>query len=121
MGKGRILLVDDEVEIRGFLQDYFEDRDYDTVVASDGLEGVEKFESGSFDLVLLDMMMPKLQGIDVLKRIKEAKPEQRVIMLTGVKEESMIEKAKALGCDHFMNKPVRLQELEERVNECFAN
>ncbi len=120
MARGKILLIDDEIEVREFVKDFFEDRDFNVEVASDGLEGIEKFEKGQFDLVVCDMLMPKMIGTGVLKKIKEIKPEQKVIMMTGVKEDSMVEKAKALGCHHYLIKPVRLSELDARVSECFS-
>ena len=117
----RILLIDDEIAIRQFMQDYFEDRDYQVEIAGDGLEGVEKFEKGEYDLVLCDMMMPKLLGIEVLRRIKTKKPNQNVIMITGVKEESMVAKAKQIGCKFYLNKPFSFSDLEARVSECFQS
>lgn len=119
MARGKILLIDDEIGIRGFLQDFFEDRDFLVEIAGDGAEGVEKFKGGSFDVVVCDMLMPKLIGIEVLKRIKAIKPDQRVIMMTGVKEQSMMDKAKALGCHLYLVKPVQLKDLEAQISECF--
>lgn len=119
MARGRILLIDDDSGICGFLQDFFQDRDFDVEVAADGAEGFEKFKKGKFDLVLCDMLMPKMLGTEVLRRIKESNPNQRVMMMTGVTEKSMAEKAKALGCQLYLTKPVQLTELEARVAECF--
>ena len=116
----RILLIDDELDIRSYMQDHFEDRGYQVDTAGDGLEGVEKFEKNPYDLVVCDMMMPKLIGIEVLRRIKQKKADQRVIMLTGVKEESMVARAKELGCLHYLIKPFSLRTLEEKVAECFG-
>jgi DNA-binding NtrC family response regulator len=115
----KILLVDDEIEIRGFMQDYFEDREYQVSTASNGEEALKLFEKESFDLIVCDMLMPKMIGVEFLRRVKEKKPDQRVIMMTGVREESMMEKAKALGCLHYLNKPVRLSDIEAKVAECF--
>ena len=114
-----ILLIDDEVPIRSFMQDFFEDRGFNVETAGDGVEGVEKFQKGTFDLVITDMLMPKMIGLEVLKRIKALKPDQRVMLMTGVKEESMKQKAKDLGCYLYLTKPVQLTELEARVAECF--
>ncbi len=116
----KILLVDDEIEIRQFLQVYFEDRDFTVEIASDGVEGFEKFQKGGFDLVVSDMLMPKMIGTELLRKIKETKPDQRVIMMTAVKEDSMVQKARALGCQHYLTKPVRLADLEAKVSECFS-
>ncbi|MBI3316709.1 MAG: response regulator [Candidatus Omnitrophica bacterium] len=119
MARGTILLIDDEIDIRGFLKDFFEDRDFNVETASDGAEGVEKFKKGKFDLVVSDMLMPKLIGLEVLRQIRAAKPDQRVIMMTGVKEESMMAKAKELGCHDYLTKPVQLAQLVEKITECF--
>lgn len=121
MARGKILLVDDEAEVREFLKDYFEDRDFDVSVACNGEEGLEEFRKQAFDLVVCDMLMPKMIGLEFLKRAKEIKPEQKIILMTGVKEDSMVEKAKALGCHLYIFKPVRLKEVEARVLECFPN
>ena len=120
MAGGKILLIDDDLGIRGFLQDYFEDREYNVETASDGLEGLEKFQkSGPFEIIVCDMLMPRMIGLEFLKQVKKLKPDQRVIMMTGVKEASMVEKAKALGCHLYLNKPVSLADIEARVAECF--
>ena len=111
-------MIDDEMEIRGFLQDFFEEKEYQVEAARDGLEGWEKFQAGQYDLVVCDMMMPRMIGLDVLKNIMTVKPDQRVIMLTGVKETSLVEKAKALGCKFYLNKPFGLQDLDMKVKEC---
>lgn len=114
-----ILVIDDDFTIRDFLRDFFEDRDFNVEMAENGLEGWEKFQKGTYALVVCDMLMPKMIGLEVLRRIKEKMPDQKVIMMTGVKEESMVEKCKQVGCHLYLNKPVRLAELEARVLECF--
>lgn len=121
MALGKILVIDDEPGIRDFIKMYFEDRDYDVDIAADGQEGVEIFAKGSYDLVLCDMLMPRMLGIQVLERIRAQKPDQKVIMMTGVKDETMVAKAKALGCHLYINKPVKLNELEASVAECFSS
>ena len=119
MAKGRILLIDDEPGVREFLKDYFEDREYDVDIAEDGLAGVEAFKKATYDLVVSDMLMPKMIGLEVLRNIKAINPDQKVIMMSGVKEDSMMAKAKDLGCKFYINKPVRMAEVEERIQECF--
>ena len=119
MAHGTILLIDDEETVRVFLKDFFEDRDFNVETASDGAEGWEKFQKGAYDLVLCDMLMPQMIGLEVLKRIKNLKPAQRVIMLTSIKEDSMRQKTEALGCHLYLNKPIRLTDLEIKVLECF--
>ncbi len=117
----KLLLVDDEIEIRGFLQVYFEDRDFEVSIACDGEEGLALFEKGDFDLIVCDMMMPKMIGMEFLRRVKAKKPSQKIIIMTGVKEESMMDKARALGCEHYLTKPVKLADLQAKVEECFGS
>lgn len=119
--QGKILVIDDDPGIREFIKMYFEDREYNVDIAADGQEGVDLFAKNSYELVLCDMLMPRMIGIQVLERIKTAKPDQKVIMMTGVKDETMTAKAKSLGCLLYLNKPVKLQELEARVTECFPS
>lgn len=117
--RGKILVIDDEETIRDFVKLFFEDREFDVTSAFDGQDGVEKFDKESFDLVVCDMLMPRMIGINVLKYIKEKKPEQKVIMMSGVREDTMVETAKKLGCYLYLNKPVRLSDLEAKICECF--
>ncbi len=120
MAAGKILIIDDDAGIREFLKMFFDDRDYDVEIAFDGQDGVEKFQKNSYDIILCDMLMPRMIGTQVLKAIKEIKPDQKVIMMTGVKEDSMVSAAKALGCHLYLTKPVKLTELETCVAECFG-
>ncbi len=117
----KILIIDDEETVRFFLRDFFEDRDFDVELAGDGAEGLAKFTQGSYDLVLCDFLMPKMLGIQFLAKARELKPAQRVIMLTGVKEASLVEKAEKLGCHFYLQKPIRLAELEAKTKEALAD
>ena len=119
MAGKNILVIDDEASIREFIKDFFEDRGFNVEIASDGIEGIDKCLKGEFDLVLTDMLMPKLIGLEVLRRIKAARPEQKVIVMTGVKERSMADRAKEIGCHSYLTKPIQLAELVKRVAECF--
>ena len=121
MARGKILIIDDEIEVREFFQDFFEDRDFEVTAASNGRRGVEIFGQGEFDLIICDMMMPGMIGLEVLEHVKKIKQDQRIIMLTGVSEKSMVERAEALGCSHYLNKPVSLDALEKQVNACLES
>ncbi len=118
MGRGKILVIDDEETIRDFVKMFFEDREFDVTSAFDGQDGVEKFDKEPFDLVVCDMLMPRMIGLNVLRHIKEKKPDQKVILMTGVREETMMETAKKLGCHHYLTKPVMLSDLEAKIFEC---
>jgi len=115
----KILVVDDDPGVREFVADWLEEHGFDVETAEDGEDGFEKFKNGIYDLVMSDMIMPKMIGNEMLRRIKEVKPEQMVVMLTGVKEDSMVARAKALGCHFYLNKPFRLEDLTRQIKECF--
>lgn len=120
MAAGKILIIDDDEGIREFLKMFFEDRDYQVDTAPDGLRGWNQYQEGQYELVLCDMLMPQMIGNQVLERIKQKNPDQKVIMMTGVKEDSMMATAKKLGCHFYLTKPVKLAELEARIAECFG-
>ena len=119
MARGKILLVDDEIGVRSFFQDYLENCNFDVVTAEDGIEGLRLFKKGQFDLVISDMMMPGMIGMDLLKSIKAIKADQKVVMMTGVNEDSMKQKAKDLGCLDYITKPLRLADVEEKITRLF--
>ena len=79
----KILIVDDDAELRANLSEILRGAGYYTDEAASGKEAIEKITSKDFDIALLDLMMPKMSGIDVLKEIKKIKPKIRVIMITA--------------------------------------
>lgn len=91
--KGRILIIEDEKSIRSFTKKTLEEIGYEVIEAVDGIEAIEiyKREKDNLDLVILDLILPKLNGIDVFKRIKELNPAQKVIISTGYGLKSHLE------------------------------
>ena len=83
MSLGKILVVDDEPEVRRLLQDFLSDRGYEVLLAADGLEALASFGANRPDLVLLDIAMPGMDGVEVLKQIAMIDPAVRVIMVTA--------------------------------------
>ena len=113
MGK-RILLVDDEPLILKGLKYTLEQEGYETESAMDGEEALAMFESGNFDLILLDVMLPKLDGIAVCQRIRE-KSDVPIIMLTAKGED--MDKILGLdyGADDYITKPFNILEVKARI------
>lgn len=112
-----VLVVDDNQENLELLQAYLEDMDCETIPAKDGLEALEIIGRGAPDLILLDVMMPKMSGFEVCKRIKND-PQTRdlpVIMVTALNEFGDIERGIDSGTDDFISKPVNKLELLTRV------
>jgi len=112
-----ILVVDDNQENRELLQAYLEDVDCLTVPANDGLEALDIIKKDPPDLVLLDVMMPKMSGFEVCKRIKNdpKTTDIPVIMVTALTEFGDIERGIDSGTDDFLSKPVNKLELLTRI------
>lgn len=110
-----ILVVEDEVKITRFIKKGLEMEHYTVEVAYDGEEGLAKAEINNYDLIILDIMLPKMDGFDVCKKLREAKIETPIIMLTA---RNMIEdKIKGLdaGADDYLIKPFAFGELLARI------
>jgi len=116
--KGRILLVDDEEIVLRSCQRILGD-DYDIDVARDGLAALGKVNEKDYDVLVLDIKMPKMDGIEVLRRVKEARPDIDVIMVTGLHEITTAVKAMKLGAFDYLPKPFEPEELEMTVARAF--
>ena len=112
-----ILVIDDERGYREFYRYLLEPLGYSVELAEDGQEGYEMALKHSYDLILLDVHMPKMTGPEVLKRIKEARPNQPVIIFTSSSDPSYAfeSKAKELGAMDCLYKPVELEELLKMI------
>ena len=109
-----ILLVDDDSSIVDMLTGYLIKEGYTVTTASNGEEGITKFHSGRFDLVIVDIMMPKLDGIEMIKIIRESSPIPILIMSA---KDNDIDKAIGLGfgADDYVTKPFSLIEMTARI------
>jgi two-component system response regulator VicR len=112
--KKRILIVEDEKDIAEILQYNVCKQGYEAEVANDGEKGLALALSGTFDLILLDVMLPKTDGFTVCKKIRE-KSNVPIIMLTAREEEVDKVLGLELGADDYMTKPFSLRELMARV------
>lgn len=112
-----VLLVDDNQQNLELILAYLDDLGCRTVTATDGLEAMQKVESEKPDLVLLDVMMPRMSGFEVCQKIKSdpASRDTAVIMVTALNEVPDYERAVESGTDDFLSKPVNKIELLTRV------
>ncbi len=116
---GRILVVDDEeIVIRSCLR-ILGDDDYEVEAVRSGIEALEKIEDGIVDVLILDIMMPKMDGIEVLQRVKEAHPDVDVIMITGLSEIETAVQSMKLGAFDYLHKPFDPDELKLVVERAF--
>ena len=117
MTTSRILIADDNAQNRELLEALLAKIDCDTEFAIDGQDTLNKVESFKPDLILLDVMMPKLNGFEVCRKLKGNPITSRImiLMVTALSELGDIERAVAAGTDDFLSKPVKSLELQKRV------
>lgn len=115
----KVLLVDDEEDFVTTLSERLQIRDIVTLVATDGDQALDIMESDQPPVVVLDVMMPGIGGIEVLQQIKRDYPATQIILLTGqgITESGM--KAMRLGAYDFLMKPVKIEELVAKLNGAF--
>jgi two-component system, OmpR family, response regulator len=111
----RILLVDDEQPIQTLLSFPLQRDGYEVVQASDGREALARFSEQSFDLVVLDLMLPRMDGLEVCKRLRAKGSTVPIIMLTAKSEEIDKVLGLELGADDYITKPFSMREFRSRV------
>ena len=114
----RILIADDNAQNRELLEALLAKIDCETEMAIDGQDTLNKVDSYHPDLILLDVMMPKLNGFEVCRKLKADPKTSRImiLMVTALSELGDIERAVAAGTDDFLSKPVNSHELQRRVS-----
>src|SRR5574338_367704 len=113
--KTKILIVEDEPAMVAGLRDNFEYEGYDVISAEDGVSGLDKALQDNPDLVVLDVMMPHMSGLDVCKQLKAKRPSVPIIMLTARGQEIDKVVGLELGADDYVTKPFSVRELMARV------
>ncbi len=117
MDNDKVLIVDDDESIRELFECIVEDLGYNCDTAADGQEGVEKVKQQSYKLVFLDIKMPKLNGIETLKQIKQINSATVVTMMTGFSVDDLVEEAMSLNASDVLYKPFDVETLEEVINK----
>ncbi len=111
----RILVAEDEADMAMGLRDNLQFEGYEVIVAADGEAALQAATSQSPDLILLDLMMPKMSGLDVCRRIREAGLGMPILMLTAKSQEIDIVRGLEVGADDYVTKPFSIRELLARV------
>lgn len=122
----RILIVDDELYLRELYEEVIQSAGYEVETALDGREGLEKIRTGNFDLVLLDVMMPELDGIGVLQKLsnEEPKPSKMpvIVICTNLSHDPVINEAKKLGAREYIVKAdVVPDQIIEKIKELLSS
>jgi CheY-like chemotaxis protein len=116
-----ILVVDDETDIRTVVGELLTSHGYKVVQAKDGAEALMLLSKSRFDLMVLDIMMPKMDGYQVMNALKSINPELPVVMLTSKAEQPDVWKGYVKGCHYYMTKPFRVDTLIRAVNYLLTN
>lgn len=113
----KVLVVDDQLGVRRLLYETFREDQHEVEMAGNGKEALQILEKFDPDLILMDMKMPGMNGIDTLRQIRSFNNEVGVIMMTAYGDAQNMEQARDLGVLYYMSKPFDLFEMRDRVRE----
>jgi DNA-binding response OmpR family regulator len=111
-GTNHILVVDDESDVRELLSKFLTRRGYEVNTASDGMAAIEAIRDSRPDIVLLDIRLPKIDGLSVLQRLRDESENVAIITMSGVADEETARRSLELGAADFITKPFNLPYLE---------
>ena len=115
--QARILVVDDNADLLRTLALILKRSGYTVDIAEDGVSAVEKFKSHNFDLALMDIVMPRMDGVEAFRRIRENKPGARVILMTAYSDDELIRSALDQGAYSTIYKPIDIAKMMNLINE----
>lgn len=115
MPKSKILIIDDEPNVCQFIGEFLEFKGYEISSAYSGEKALALLGDNSFDLILLDLIMPGMNGLEVLEEIKRTEKDIPIIIVTGVKDKKVAADALKMGAIDFITKPIDLDVLEESI------
>jgi DNA-binding response OmpR family regulator len=113
----RILIIEDDAEMRSLLQEFFKGEGFETDEVSNGLEGLKKLRLESFDLVITDIRMPGLTGLDILPAIRRLQPLAFIIVITAFGSEQANRRSLERGATAYLEKPLHFDRLRALIHE----
>ena len=116
-----VLVVDDNEDLLETLSLILKRRGFDVDTAKDGVSAVDKFDAGHFDITLMDIVMPNMNGVEAFKKIKEISPGAVVILMTAYSEEELIRMAIDEGAHRVVHKPIRIDQMIELLKDAAKN
>ncbi len=114
--KGKLLLVEDDKNLGFIIKDFLEMSDYQVMLMGDGKSGLEAFRKGSFDLILLDIMLPHMDGFTLAEEIRKTDSDVPFIFMTAKAMKEDKYKGFSIGADDYITKPFTTEELKLRIN-----
>lgn len=111
----KILFVEDEKDLTLIVADTLREQGYDIITAADGIEGLEKFKAEAADIVVADVMMPKMDGFTMAKEIRKLSPTVPLLFLTAKSTIDDVEEGFEIGANDYLKKPFELRELIVRI------
>ncbi len=113
----KLMIVDDEVEICDFVKNFFKERNFEVFTAHNGEEALDIIEAQNPDIVLLDIRMPVMDGMQMLKELHRRSKNSKVIMVTAMESPEKESEARSYGAVEYIAKPLSLERLEQSVFE----
>jgi len=113
----KILIVDDNPNMSALLSEMLEVFDQESVVASDGFQALEALKTGSFSMVITDMRMPKMTGLELLQKVKAEHPKTKVVLISGYSGSEIESQAEAAKADGFLGKPLMMADIEKLIKD----
>lgn len=115
--KRRVLVVDDSAVARMLIREMIDASRFDVTEAMDGIEALRAIRSESFDVVLLDLLMPNMTGVEILQRLLEMKDAPRIVVLSSDGQEQTVKRCLSLGAATYLHKPVRPHHIAAALGE----
>lgn len=114
---GRILVVDDDEGVRDALTQFLHTMDFEVITAEDGEDALNKYQKGNFEIILADLMMPNLDGMGLLKRIREVDEDVIFLMITGHPSIGSAVESISCGAEDYITKPFHLEDVKLRIDK----
>jgi DNA-binding response OmpR family regulator len=113
----RIMIIEDDEAMRSLLEDFFEEEGFETDSASNGADALRILSKDHLDLIITDIRMPGLTGLDILPRLRRLKPETSIIVMTAYGSEDVRRRSLDRGATTYLEKPIHLSQLRTLIHE----
>ncbi len=120
-GRKKILIIEDDEAMRALLKDLLDEEGFSTGSVSNGFDALQNLIEESFDLIITDIQMPGLTGLDILPRIKKLQPQVPVIVITAFGSEELCRRSVEKGATGYLEKPIHINKLRTMIREMVSS